>query len=125
MIKTIERSQAKLDNLIDRSCDSVVVASERAEKGVASAADQVVQTVQAAGEKIRERAEAASLNAHQRVAGAAQAIDRGYSQAKSDLTRAAAETTDYVTANPGKALLVAASAGFLLGLLIRGRRSSA
>ncbi len=49
----------------------------------------------------------------------------GYAQAKSDLARAATTTTDYVTANPGKALLLVASAGFVLGLLVRGRRPSA
>jgi ElaB/YqjD/DUF883 family membrane-anchored ribosome-binding protein len=40
-------------------------------------------------------------------------------------SRAANRATDYVAANPGKALLLAASAVFLLGLLVRGRRPSA
>mgnify|MGYP003422723117 CR=1 FL=1 len=67
----------------------------------------------------------AEAGAHRRVAGAAEALDRGYTQARSDLARAATATTDYVTANPGKALLLVASAGFVLGLLARGRRPSA
>ena len=125
MIKNIERTQTGVDALIDRTRDTVVAASDRAEKGIESAAGQVVEKAHAAAERVRGQAEAASLGAHQSVAGAAQAIDRGYSRAKNDLSRAATKTTDYVTANPGKALLLVASAGFLLGLLARGRRQSA
>lgn len=125
MIKNIERTQAGVDNLIDRARDTVVAASDRAERGVEAAAGQAVEKAHAAGERIREGAESASLGAHQSVAGAAQAVDRGYSRAKSDLSRAANRATDYVTANPGKALVLVASAGFLLGLLVRGRRQSA
>ena len=125
MIKSIERTQAGVDNLIDRARDTVVAASDRAERGVEAAAGQAVERAHAAGERIREGAESASLGAHQSVAGAAQAVDRGYTRAKSDLSRAANRATDYVTANPGKALVLVASAGFLLGLLVRGRRQSA
>ena len=42
-----------------------------------------------------------------------------------DLSRAATAATDYVAENPGKALLLAASAGFVLGMLVRRRRLSA
>ena len=125
MIKNIERTQGGVDSLIDRTREAVVAATDRTEQGIESAAGRGVEKAHAAGERIRERTESASLGAHQTVAGAAQAIDRGYSQAKSDLSRAATKATDYVTANPGKALLLVASAGFLLGLLARGRRPAA
>lgn len=125
MIKNLERTQGGVDSLIDRTRDAVVTATDRTEQGIESAAGRVVQKAHETGEKIRERAESASLGAHRSVAGAAQAIDNGYARAKSDLARAATATTDYVTANPGKALLLVASAGFVLGLLVRGRRPSA
>ena len=54
-----------------------------------------------------------------------EAIDRTYNQARSDMANAATRATDYVTAHPGKSLLMVASAGFLLGLLVRGRSTSA
>ena len=54
---------------------------------------------------------------------AALAVDRGYTRARGDLSRAATVATDYVTANPGKTLLLAASAGFALGMLMRRRRA--
>lgn len=124
MIKNIERTQSGVDSLIDRTRDTVITASERAEQGIESVAGRVVDKAHETGEKIREKADSASLGAHQRVAGAAQAIDRGYTQARSDLSRAATKATDYVTANPGKSLLLVAAAGFALGLLVRGRRTS-
>ena len=124
MIKNIERTQGGVDSLIDRTRDAVVTATDRTEQGIESAAGRVVEKAHETGEKIREKAESASLGAHRTVAGAAQAIDHGYTRAKSDLSQAAAKATDYVTANPGKSLLLVASAGFLLGLLVRGRRTS-
>lgn len=67
----------------------------------------------------------AAATAHERLEGATVAFDRGYSRVRSDLSRAATTTTEYVTENPGKTLLLAASVGFVLGLLIRRRRLAA
>ena len=124
MIKSIERTKNGLDVLIDQTRDAVVNATDRAERGVGSAAESAVETSHEAGDYVREGAETASRGAHRRVAGAAIAIDRGYTRARSDLSRAAARTTDYLTDNPGKAMLFAASAGFVAGLLLRARRRS-
>lgn len=125
MIKNLERTQGGVDSLIDRTRDAVVHATDRVEQGVEAAAGRVVEQAHETGGRIREGADTASRGAHQRVAATAQAIDRGYTQARSDLSRAATTATDYVTAHPGKSLLIVASAGFLLGLLVRGRRASA
>jgi ElaB/YqjD/DUF883 family membrane-anchored ribosome-binding protein len=125
MIKNIERTQGGVDAMIDRTREAVVAATDRAEQGIESVAGRVVEKVHDAGEKIRTSADSATAGAHRGVADAAQAIDRGYNRAKSDLSCAAARATDYVTSHPGKSLLLVASAGFLLGLLVRGRRASA
>jgi len=125
MIKNIERTKEGVDSLIDRTRDAVVDVAARTEHGVESAAERVVAKTHAAGAYVRDGAETASRGAHQRVDSAAQAIDRGYTQARNDLARAATTASDYVTANPGKALLLVASAGFLLGLLAGRRRLSA
>ena len=124
MLKTIERTQGEVDSLIDRTREAMTSASDRAEQGIETAAGHVVHRSHDAGEKLRATVDSASAGAHRRVAGAAQSIDRGYSRVQSDLTRAATSATDYVTSHPGKALLLVAGAGFLLGLLARGRRSN-
>jgi ElaB/YqjD/DUF883 family membrane-anchored ribosome-binding protein len=125
MIKNIDRTKDGMDSLIDRTRDAVVGVADRAESGVESAAERVVERAHEAGEYVRDGAETASRGAHQRLEGAAKAIDRGYTRARGDLSRAATVATDYVTENPGKALLLAASAGFVLGMLVRRQRLSA
>ena len=122
MIKNIERTRDGVDSMIDSAHGAVVGVTERAERGVESAAERVVKQTHAAGKAVREGAQTASRGAHRRVDGAAKAADRGYLKAKRDLSRAAAATTEYVDANPGHALLLAASAGFLAGMLVARRR---
>jgi ElaB/YqjD/DUF883 family membrane-anchored ribosome-binding protein len=121
MIKNIERTKDGMDSLVDRTRDAVVGAANRAERGVESAADHVTETAHATGEYVRDGASTVSRGAHRRLKGAAKAIDRGYTQTRTDLSHAVATATDYLTENPGKVLLFAASACFVLGLLMRRR----
>lgn len=120
MIKNIERTRDGVDSLIDRTHDVVVGVADRAEQGVTSAAGQVAVKAHLAADYVRNGTEAATRSAHRRVEGAAEIVDRGYARARTDLARA----TDYLAANPGKALLFAASAGFLVGLLMGRRRTT-
>ena len=46
---------------------------------------------------------------------------RGYDKVRSDAGNLSREVGFYVRDNPGKALLIAAGVGFLLGLIARGR----
>jgi ElaB/YqjD/DUF883 family membrane-anchored ribosome-binding protein len=124
MIKNIERTKDSVDSLIDNTRGVVVGATERAERGIESAADRVVKRTREAGKKVREGADSASRGAHRRVEGAARAASRGYVRARRDLSRAATATSEYVDANPAQALLLAASAGFLAGMLVARRRRS-
>lgn len=125
MTDPIERTKNGADALIDRARDAVVNATVRAEQGVETAAGRVVEQSHGAGESVRGGAETASRNAHRRVEGAAQAIDRGYARARGDLTRAATAATDFVTENPGKSLMLAAAAGLACGLWLRRRQAGA
>ena len=47
---------------------------------------------------------------------------RGYDRVRADAGNLSREVGFYVRDNPGKALLIAAGIGFLLGLVARGRR---
>lgn len=125
MNKTIEKTKEGVDHLIDRARDTVVGVSARAERGVESAAGRAVETVHATGKHVRLQAKKASRDAHRRVGEAAKSLEHGYARTRADLSRMTTATSDYVTGNPGRAVLIAASAGFLLGFLVRGQRSSA
>ena len=117
MDKTIKRTKDGTDSLIDGTRDAVAGAVDRAGRGV----DSVAEKAHAAGERVRDAAEKVSRSAHRHLEDAAKAVDRGYTRARSDLSRTAAAATDYVAENPGKTLLLAASAGFGLGMLVRWR----
>lgn len=124
MFKRVEQTKDGMSSMIDQTRDAVVDVADRAEHGVELAAEHVVAKAHAAGNSVRDGAETASLGAHRRLRGAAQAIDRGYSRARSDLSRAATASTDYVAENPGKTLLVTAAASFVLGALVGRRQRS-
>lgn len=125
MIKSIERTQSGVDTLIDSTRDAVINGADGAEARIETAAEATVRASRAAAERLREGADSAARGAHRGVQGAAKAIDRGYARAQRDLSRVARGTTDFVTENPGKALLLAAGVGFLIGLVVQRRRLSA
>ncbi len=123
MLKTIEKTKDGVGTLIEQTRDAVIGATGRAERGVESAADAVVRKTYATGERVREGAASAANGALRGTENAAQALDHGVERAQRDLSRLSTATSEYVASNPGKALLLTASAGFLLGYLLRPRQS--
>ena len=125
MIKNIERAKDGVDSMIDQTRDAVVGVADRAERGVESAAGRAVDSAHVAGDYVRDGVETASRGAHQHLENTAKAVDLGYREARRQGSRAATAATDYVTHNPGRSLLLVASAGFVLGMLMRRRRLAA
>lgn len=121
MIKNIERAKDGMDSLIDHTRDAVVGVADHAERGVESAAERAVDGARVAGAYVRDAADTVSRGARQHLETTAKAIDRGYRRTRDDGSRAATAATDYVAKNPGRALLLGASAGFVLGMLLRRR----
>ncbi len=123
-LKRVEPTKDTMDSMIDRTRDAVVGVADCAEHGVESAAEHVVAKAHAAGSSLRDGAETASRGAHQRLQDTAQTINRTYSRTRSNLSRAATASTEYVAENPAKALLLTAATGFVLGALVGRRRRS-
>jgi ElaB/YqjD/DUF883 family membrane-anchored ribosome-binding protein len=84
-----------------------------------------VEQAHVAGEYVRHGAETTSRGTRRRLDGASKSVDRGYTRARRGLARASSAASTYATENPGKALLLAASAGFVLGMLVHRHRLSA
>jgi ElaB/YqjD/DUF883 family membrane-anchored ribosome-binding protein len=74
-----------------------------------------------ASDEIRRGAERAK-ETYEEVSENAQ---RSYQRVRSEAGNLSREVSLYVRDNPGKALLIAAGVGFLLGLIVRGRGESA
>ena len=83
------------------------------------AATGLAQTAQQYGEKITEKANQAKEIVRDKVAVVGEKLK---DLQNADLGEVAENAKQYARQNPGQAILISAAAGFLLGLIIRGRR---
>ena len=93
-----------------RVADTVKDRYERASDGVQDRARR-------ASEELRHGAE----SARQRYQGASETLREGYGRASDQARTFNRDLNDFVQENPGRAVLLATAAGFLIGLLFRGR----
>ena len=107
-----------------RGAESVAAARERFQK----LGDDVQGRYREVSEDVRRGAERASAEirrgaerARESYQDVADNARRGYDKVRSDAGNLTREVGFYVRDNPGKALLIAAGIGFLLGLVARGR----
>ncbi len=98
--------------------DGLDEARERFEE----AAEDLDRSARRTRRELRRRAERFGEAARDKYDAAVESVQHGYQSAK----KSAADLTDdvnvYVRENPGKSILIAAGAGFVLGLLLRSRR---
>lgn len=89
-----------------------------------SAATETVERGRAAAreglDSAREGLDSAREAARERYDDTVVQLREGYEQVRDNFEATADDLSDYVRRNPGKSVLAAAFAGFLLGLLFRG-----
>jgi ElaB/YqjD/DUF883 family membrane-anchored ribosome-binding protein len=90
-------------------------------KGATSASSTVKEKAGQASVKVKEKADQVSTVAKERYGVAAERAKQGYDKARKDLDHLTQDVNEYVRDNPGKAVLIAAGVGFLVGLIFRGR----
>jgi len=107
----------------------------RVSEGVASARDrfqrlgedmqgryrQVSEDVRRGAERASAEIRRGTERARESYEELAESARQGYDRVRSDAGNLSREVGFYVRDNPGKALLIAAGVGFLLGLIARGR----
>lgn len=71
---------------------------------------------------VKEQAEKVSSGAREKYEGARETTRQSYDKVTKDLQHLGEDVNEYVRQNPGKAVAIAVGAGFLLGILMRGRR---
>lgn len=81
------------------------------------ATGDVQRRAERASEDLRRGAE----TARRRYDEASHTLREGYAEAQQRARLVSRDLNDYVQENPGRAVLMAAAAGFLVGLLFRGR----
>jgi ElaB/YqjD/DUF883 family membrane-anchored ribosome-binding protein len=72
-----------------------------------------------AGKEVRKSADAA----RETYRDAADKVQKSYKRTRSEVKRIGRDVGEYVRENPGKAVLIAAGIGFLVGLVVRRRDS--
>lgn len=87
--------------------------------------DDVRDRVQAVSDDVRRGAERATSEIRRGVDTARRGAREGYDKVRDTTGQWSRDLSYYVRDNPGKALLMAAGVGFLLGLLVRRGRSDA
>ncbi len=110
---------------------SMDLAREAVAEGVEKARSAVSHGVDAARERMREsklseRVKKASNRAgdaaREGYGSAREKLGHGYERARKDIDQLVGDVNVYVRDNPGRAILIAAGAGFVLGFLLRRDR---
>ncbi len=124
---TLDRAKNALSGTVDRTRGVVGEARERVQ-GVADKVNERLSEVdmnekfQEVQEAARRRASQAKEVAQEQYAVRSEQLKDGYSKVQDNMHHVSDDLGSFVRQNPGRAVLLAAGAGFLIGLLFRGRR---
>lgn len=116
--------EAATDNVrpMDRAKQRVGAAVDEAKQRFQSAANEAGERFQQASATARERSDRAREAARERYQVASAQMQDGYTRVRKDVDYMVDDVNDFVREKPGTSVLIAAGAGFLLGLLFRPRR---
>lgn len=107
--------------------EGVVSARQRFQRlgeEVQNKAKKVSEDVKRGAERASHEIRRGAERARETYEEVAENAERTYQRVRSEAGNVSREVSLYVRDNPGKALLIAAGVGFLLGLLVRGRGGS-
>jgi ElaB/YqjD/DUF883 family membrane-anchored ribosome-binding protein len=121
------------EKIVDRAREAVAEvaagAREVVEDGLAEARDQFEdaaaefeRSARRTRREIRRHAARLGDAARERYDATVDSVQRGYQKARKSAEDLTDDVNVYVRENPGKSILIAAGVGFVLGLLLRGRR---
>ena len=123
-----EADEAPADNVrkMDRAKKKVTAAvgdaREKFQKVSAEVGDRFHKASAHAQDEFRQRSQHAREQARERYRVASAQMQDGYARVRKDVDYMVDDVNDFVRHKPGTAILIAAGAGFLLGLLFRPRR---
>ncbi len=120
-VKHIDEAKEKAKQAAEATGKAVQERLQTAREKFSEVADSLGKGAGRASEQVREKAGQVSGAARERYGVAAEKARQGYDRARRDLDHLTHEVNAYVRDNPGKAVLIAAGVGFLIGLIFRGR----
>ena len=120
--KIVDRAREVVGDAVSGMKEVVDDGLEQARERFEEAASEFDRRARRTRRELRRRAEEMGEAAKERYDRAVAGVQRGYEKVRKDAGDLADDVNAYVRENPGKSVLIAAGAGFLLGLLVRGRR---
>lgn len=130
-VASLDAAREKMNETVEKTREAVGERLETAREKFQSAAKEVnsrLHEASASAQKARdvawEQAQHAREEARERYRVASAQLQDGYAKVRTEADYVVDDLNDFVRQNPGTAILIAAGAGFLLGLLFRPRRSA-
>lgn len=114
----VEGARSKVGEQLDKAREKFTEVAGEVEKK----AKAIGGSAGKASQQVRESAEKASTVAKEKYGVAKEKVVVGYDKARKDMDTLVEDVNEYTRDNPGKAVLIAAGVGFVLGMLIRPRR---
>ena len=103
---------------LDKAREKLTEVAGEVEKRAKAFGDTATKATQ----QVKETAEKAGVVAKEKYGVAREKVKVGYEKARKDMDTLVEDVNEYTRDNPGKAVLIAAGVGFVLGLLMRSRR---
>jgi ElaB/YqjD/DUF883 family membrane-anchored ribosome-binding protein len=110
---------------VDRAKEKVRETIDTARVKLQEATKEAGERYQRVSQDVRREAERVSEKAREQYGVAKEQLREGYTRVRKDVGEISEDLSDFVRDNPGKAVLLAAGIGFVIGLLFRGERREA
>jgi len=120
--KTVEKGQEAGAATVRGAREVVEAGLDEAREGFEEATEKLSESARRTRREMRRRAERFGEATRERYDKAVVGVKTGYEKVRKDAGELAEEVNAYVRENPGKSILIAAGAGFVLGMLLRGGR---
>jgi len=117
--KTVETARERLQGVAGDVQERYKQVSDDVRRGAEKASEELRHGAKKASEELRHGAKVAQQQYEKTTAD----LKVGYDRARQQAQGFGQDVSGYVNENPGKSVLIAAAAGFLVGLLFRGSRS--
>ena len=125
MTDTRRRSTAPREavtDAVDDTRDVIDDGLDEARERFEEAADDVSASAAAPGASCAAAPRPPGAVAKEKYEQPPEGLRHGYERVRKDAAQLSTDVNEYVRENPGKSILIAAGVGFVIGLLVRGRR---
>ncbi|KAB2964203.1 MAG: DUF883 family protein [Thermoanaerobaculia bacterium] len=120
--KVVDHAREVVEDAVSGAREVIGEGLDEARDRFEGAAEELGSSARRTQRELRRRAERLGAATRERYDAAVEGVRHGYERVRKDAGDLADDVNVYVRENPGKSILIAAGVGFLVGMLMRGRR---